>query len=80
MQQAPRSYKRKREEKQGRDLAETILKMTEERRASRCQKDSKKEAIGTIWRLYGKNKDNLDLDFILIACEMINTDENKRLI
>ena len=48
LQQAPRSHKRKRGGKQGRDLAEAILKMTEERRASRCQKGPKEEAIGTI--------------------------------
>ena len=54
--------------------------MTEERRASRCQKDPKEEAIGTIRRLYGEDENNLDLDFILAACEMINTDKNKRLI
>lgn len=75
----PRFQKRKRGG-EGPDLAQALVILTDERRAKRLEKTPKEEAVSTIWRLYGDGGDDVDLEFILAACEVMNTDENRRII
>ena len=54
--------------------------MIKEKHTSKCQKGLKEKIIGTIWKFYKKNGNNLDFDFIFVACEVININENKQFI
>ena len=54
--------------------------MIEKKHTNKYQKNFKKKIISTIWKLYKENGNNLNFNFIFVACKVININKNKQFI